>query len=329
MADRIPRVSIGVPVRNGQRYIRQALDSLLAQSFSDLEVIICDNASTDDTEQICRECAARDNRVRYHRNPSDIGPASNHNLCFEMSRGEYFRWHAHDDMCAPQYLEKCVELLDRDRSVMVAYPRTLIIDELGQRLADYEFKVATDSHSAARRFGELVLVNHRVHRAVEIFGLMRASGLRMTPLQGSYARGDSVLLARVALLGRFVELPERLFLSRTHATQSMQMVPARLNNGRSRLSKYLGTGPVPPPEWWDSTRRGKVNFPEWNLMKEYWRSIGLAPLSLSERAACHWVMVQWLAWNVPKLVRDVVFAAELLVTRTFGQRGPTSGPQTV
>src|ERR1700733_4849510 len=103
-----PRVSIGMPVRNGQKYIREAIDSIIAQTFTDWELIVCDNASTDATEEIVREYAQRDPRVPYHRNPQDIGPANNHNVGVAMSRGEYFRWHAHDDMIAPRYLEECV-----------------------------------------------------------------------------------------------------------------------------------------------------------------------------------------------------------------------------
>ena len=98
-----------MPVRNGQKYIREAIDSIVAQTFADWELIVCDNASTDATEQIVREYAARDARVRYHRNPTDIGPAANYNMGVHLSRGEYFRWHAHDDMIAPTYLEECVK----------------------------------------------------------------------------------------------------------------------------------------------------------------------------------------------------------------------------
>lgn len=316
---KVPRVSIGMPVRNGQRFIRRAIDSLLAQTFSDFELIICDNASTDTTEAICRQFVARDPRIRYYRNAWNVGPAGNHNKCFALSRGAYFRWHAHDDMCLPSYLERCVEQLDRDPSVVIAYPKTLIVDEDDRPLECYEFRPETDSPGASRRFAELVLVNHRKHRAIEIFGLMRSSALLRTPLEGAYARGDSVLLARLALLGRFVELPERLFLSRSHSSQSMQTLPS--SNRRGPLTRWLGTGPLPPPEWWDESRRGRLNFPEWNLLKEYWVSIGRAGLNGTEQGRCYFVMVEWFSRNLPKLARDLVFALEDVlgqVTRSIG-----------
>lgn len=314
-----PRVSIGIPVRNGQRFIRKAIDSLLAQSFSDFELIICDNASTDATESICRDYAARDSRIRYFKNDHNLGPAANHNKCFNLSRGEFFRWHAHDDMVEPTYLQQCIDLLDSDPSVVLAYPRTLIVDENEKLLEEYKFRPATDAPQASRRFAELVLINHRKHRAVEIFGLMRSSALLQTPLEGAYARGDSVLLVRMSLLGRFVELPEPLFLSRSHVSQSMQAIPSSVKHGSQRtlLSRMLGTGPLPPPEWWDESRRGKLNFPEWNLFKEYWVSIGRAPLPLGERMRCYVVMLKWLILNLPKLARDVIFAIANLSKRAM------------
>jgi hypothetical protein len=220
-------------------------------------------------------------------------------------------------MCAPTYLEKCVETLNAHPSIVIAYPRTLIVDENGSEINEYEFHPATDEPSASRRFAELVLVNHRLHRAVEIFGLMRASALLRTPLEGAYARGDSVLLARMALLGRFVELPERLFLSRHHATQSMQTLPSHANGGHSVLSCILGTGPLPPPEWWDASRKGRVNFPEWNLFKEYLLSIGRVCLPPTEQFKCHLVMLRWVLRNMPKLARDVLFAGEILSARVI------------
>jgi glycosyltransferase involved in cell wall biosynthesis len=310
-----PTVSIGIPVRNGQRYISQAIDSLLGQTFSDFEIVICDNASTDQTEQICRDYMSRDSRVRYYRNSRNLGPAGNHNKCFDYSQGKYFRWHAHDDMCAPTYLEKSVACLDENPDVVLAYPKTLIVDELGEPMEEYNFTPATSSHHAAERFASLVMVNHRQHRACEIFGLMRSSALRQTPLEGAYARGDSVLLVRMALLGRFVEMPDRLFLSRCHSTQSMQTMPSGHKSGKRHLTRILGTGPLPPPEWWDASRKGKANFPEWNLFKEYWISIGQAPLSNADRMRCRSVMFRWLGYNAPKLARDLIYATENLSNR--------------
>jgi hypothetical protein len=224
-------------------------------------------------------------------------------------------------MIAPQYLHKCIQVLDADPSVVLVHTRTLIVDENGRPLDEYRFRIDTDDARATRRFSQLVHVNHRQHRAVEIFGLMRSDALRRTPLQGAYARGDSVLLVRLALLGRFVELPDCLFLSRSHPTQSMQTLPSNIRAGRSRLSRWLGTGPLPPPEWWDASRKGKASFPEWNLLRQYWMSIGRSPLQTSQKAACYASMLKWVACNSPKLARDLVFATENLSVRAIDRVG--------
>ena len=117
-----PKVSIGLAVYNGERYLRQAIESILGQTYTDFELIISDNASTDSTQQICLEYAAEDGRISYHRNATNIGGANNENLTFRKAKAPYFRWAAHDDYVAPQLLERCVAILDTHPDVVLAYP---------------------------------------------------------------------------------------------------------------------------------------------------------------------------------------------------------------
>lgn len=126
-----PRVSIGLPVYNGDNYLIETLDSILAQTYADFELIICDNASTDGTAEICRTYAVQDDRIRYFRNETNVGAARNYNLTWEHARGEYFKWVAHDDPCAPQLIERCVAALDSMPDVIMAYGRTILIDARG------------------------------------------------------------------------------------------------------------------------------------------------------------------------------------------------------
>src|SRR5262245_34163763 len=112
MANTVAKVSIGLPVYNGDNFIRQTIESYLSQTFEDFELIISDNASTDRTEEICRTFAVQDRRVRYTRNKENIGLARNYNQVFTMSCGEYFKWADHDDMCRPTFLMKCVQALE-------------------------------------------------------------------------------------------------------------------------------------------------------------------------------------------------------------------------
>ena len=120
-----PRISIGLPVYNGERYLETALDSLLRQTCTDFELIISDNASSDGTEAICRRYAHRDPRVLYHRSERNRGASWNHNHVVEFARAPYFKWAAHDDVCAPEFLERCAGVLDGHPAVILCYPQTL------------------------------------------------------------------------------------------------------------------------------------------------------------------------------------------------------------
>ncbi len=208
----MPLVSIGFAVRNGALYLAQALDSILAQTFTDFEVIISDNASTDATEDICRKYAQQDGRIRYSRNPQNIGGANNENLTVQMARGKYFRWAAHDDMLAPELLEKCVQVLEQHPDIVLCYSSVVEIDQLGR-----EIKITTHTRGTSptphQRMRELM---YRDHACEMIYGLIRTDVLRATRLQQNYTDSDRTLLCELALRGRFCELPEPLFYKRYH-----------------------------------------------------------------------------------------------------------------
>ena len=130
-----PKVSIGMPVYNGANYVRGSVQSLLGQDYEDFELIISDNASTDETESICRELAESDRRIQYFRNDRNLGASRNYNNVFRLARGQFFKWAAHDDECHPTMFRRCVEVLERapDRVTMV-YPLAELIDEQGKTL---------------------------------------------------------------------------------------------------------------------------------------------------------------------------------------------------
>ncbi len=99
-----PKVSIGLPVYNGEDLLPETLDSILAQTFDDFEVVISDNASTDGTPEICRAYSRSDERIRFERANSGISIPNNFKRAFRLSRGRYFKWHAHDDVLDPEFL---------------------------------------------------------------------------------------------------------------------------------------------------------------------------------------------------------------------------------
>jgi glycosyltransferase involved in cell wall biosynthesis len=217
MVPQRPRVSIGLPVFNGENYLGEAIDSILAQTFGDFELIICDNASTDGTEAICRRHAETDQRIRYRRNPRNIGASANFNSTFELSSGEYFKWAAHDDLLAPACIESCVAALDREPDAILAQPLVGVIDTNGVILAitDNELQLA-DSPRPSDRFAALA---RQPRLCWEIFGLIRRDALVRTALIAPYPWSDVALCAELSLLGRFVLVPGVLFFNREHPTR--------------------------------------------------------------------------------------------------------------
>jgi len=212
-----PKVSIGMPVYNREPYLRAALDGVLNQTYRDFELLISDNASTDKTEAICREYAARDSRIRYVRNATNLGMAGNYNAAFRRAVGEYFRWVAGDDLSAPESLAACVEVLDQHPDVVLCYPKTGIIDAEGAYQGAYDDNLHLDDLRPSDRFiramKQIGLVN--VH-----FGLMRSRILGQTCLYHPGPGGDYAFIYELALHGKFVEIPRELFYRRLHAGSS-------------------------------------------------------------------------------------------------------------
>src|SRR5580704_15880378 len=130
----MPKLSIGIPVFNGQQFLPELLDSLLAQTFGDFEILICDNASTDRTAQICSEYEQRDSRVHSVRNQRNLGAIANFNRVFELSTAPLFKWAAHDDLYHKTYLDVCVRLLEDNPDIILAHTGTAFIDEMSEIL---------------------------------------------------------------------------------------------------------------------------------------------------------------------------------------------------
>lgn len=268
-----PLVTIGLPVYNGENYLRQALQSLVSQTFTDWELILSDNGSTDGTEAICREFAMRDGRIRYLREPANRGAAWNFNRVFALSRSPLFRWAAHDDVCAPELLERCVAALLARPDAVLAHPRTRIIGPEGEPLLDYATRLRTDSPDPAVRFHDCICVDHA---CFPIFGLMRAHLLRRTPLMGAFAGSDRNLLAELALHGPFAEVPEILFQRRDHPGTSTRQYPSAKDRGA----------------WFGSDARIGM-APTVRRALGYWDSLNRAPLGPRDRLACLGVLGKW------------------------------------
>jgi glycosyltransferase involved in cell wall biosynthesis len=273
---RVPHVSVGMPVFNGERYIEQAIESIVSQTFADFELIISDNASTDDTEQICKRYSAGDPRIRYYRNDCNRGAAWNHNRVVELANGEYFKWQCHDDYCDRTLLEKCLAILHHDPAVVLCYPQFVRVDAQGKVLGVKGSRVLGDAEPRAR-FRSII---YRRDSCEEIYGVTRTAVIRMTALIGPYSNSDDTFLAELILHGRFREVPEALFFYRIHSGQSTNAYPTR----SVRMA------------WFRPEAQSAFSLPFLRLLLGYMSLLWRSPLRWRDRASCYSYLVGW-CWH--------------------------------
>lgn len=206
-----PLVSVGVPVYNEEAFVRQTLDSLLAQDYDNLEVVISDNASTDSTPVICEDIVKKDSRVRYFRAETNQGAIKNFNAAFHHSKGKYFMWAGAHDLWEPTFISQAVGLLESDPSVILCYPETMLIDTAGQRVMKVPDEMDTREMSSVRRYLKFI---SKVHWCNMIHGLIRSEAIKSSSMLRSVWGPDILLLAELSLRGEFAQIPEVLFYRR-------------------------------------------------------------------------------------------------------------------
>jgi glycosyltransferase involved in cell wall biosynthesis len=281
---RTPRLSIGLPVFNGAKYLARTLDLLLAQDYGDFELIISDNGSTDETSAICQSYAQRDARIRYVRNESNLGATWNFRRVFELSRGEFFKWAASDDECHPAMIRRCMEVIESlPDTVSLVYPQFEFIDQNGTVIRP-SFNpiwdhVSTTARHPHQRLRHVLL---RVLHGVAFYGIIRTSFLRQTRPFGQIA-ADWIKLAELAMLGGIVEVPEVLFRYRIHPESSVYVT----RNWRELIA------------WHDPAARRWISLLPQGcaFMLEYLKSVHHLPLSLLDRSRCYAVACTTPPWR--------------------------------
>lgn len=302
---REPLVSIGIPVYNGENYLAETLDGILAQDFTDFEVVITDNASTDSTEEICRRYSGADDRVRYHRHPVNYGAAPNYNDAFHRSRGKYFKWSAHDDLLAPTFLSRCVQKLDVDPAAVVAFTGSTAIDAKGNQLGTSDPRAGLADHDVATRVRTAIFPFIKGGASdAAIFGLMRRSAIDKTSLHGSYTGSDRTLLLELVLQGPFATVPEPLFYNRDHPDRSIRIRRKVADRGHVR------------EVWFDTQRAGRIVFPNWRRLREFVMAIMRSPVGPVDKARAFGVVGSWIAqWSWKRLINDLYLGLVMLVSR--------------
>jgi len=289
-----PRLSIGLPVYNGEKYLAESLDALLGQSYEDFELIISDNASTDGTADICRRYSRQDSRIRVIRQPRNIGLARNHNFVFEQAAGTLFKWASYDDLYARDLLQRCVDALDENPHVVLAHSWTALVDDSGRVTKLLEYPLVTNSPRAPQRFSSMLFANG----GDDVYGVVRTDTLRQTALHGSYHHADRVITTEFTLHGPFYQVPDWLYFRRDHADREERACPT----ARTRCVNM------------DPRRADRLRHPAARLYGEYLlgyvTSIRRAPLSPADRLECYRYLGQWLiSRTLPRLGRRARHAA--------------------
>jgi glycosyltransferase involved in cell wall biosynthesis len=271
-------------VYNGARYLERALESLLGQTYRDIEVCISDNASTDETPEIIRRFAERDPRVRYLLNEANRGLVENHRRVLAMARGDYFMFAPHDDWFADDYVERCVAALDAEPEVAYVHAETTLVDESGEVVARELTRQRLQDPSPSRRYWDMLVVQG----GVNWYGMARRSLFdRIAPYK-PLPRSERIILTELALQGPFRLLPDSLYFRRVHEGQATAL--RRSRQAETRVLDPRRTG-------WRTT--------EFVLVAEYalgfLSAIFRAPIDTSERLRCIRGYARWLLAHVPGL----------------------------
>lgn len=279
-------ITVGLPVYNAEAFLRESMDSLLGQTFTDFVLIISDNASVDGTADICQDYVRRDDRVRYFRNAENIGLPGNFNRVFELSDTRYFKWSSADDYWGDTMLEKSLAVLEADPEIALCYPKTTFVDAAGGNPQPYEDKLCLTDDDPKKRFIQL---HERVGLCHHLLGLIRTEHLRKTMLYGPHNASDIALLAELSLYGKFFELPERLYFRRFHEKSSSW---ARGDEEHQRR-QYHASGTA------------NIKLDSWRHYLRLMRVVARSELSGGDKVSLLSYVLRSMRWDRKNLVREI------------------------
>lgn len=203
-----PLISIGIPVYNGENGIARALDCLLRQDYSNLEIIISDNASTDATPAICQEYVGKDSRITYSRVEENLGSIRNFNRVVELASGKYFMWAAHDDMREPSFVSACVEKMEQCPEAVLCQAHTsMFIEGREEMLCIARLDSFEGNTGLVERYRETL----KNFPATAIYGLYLLSAMRKTQMFQKCIATDLAFIQELSIYGEFVHVPRVLF----------------------------------------------------------------------------------------------------------------------
>jgi len=274
-----------MPVYNAERWLVAGIESMQQQSLADFELILSDNASTDGSLAIAERFARADKRIRILRQSRNLGANGNYSAVLADARADYFKWASVNDLCAPEFLQRCVEALEKQPDAVLAYPRTIVFEKSPVDGALYEDDFAVSADDGVRRFIDLL---ERIKLNNAMNGVIRRKTLNRALRMGTFKSADYLLMAELALAGKYVLLDDALFYRR--------MSPEAATNCRGGLEaeKHLVPNATRPLLWqhWRYHRR---------LLRVACR---FAPFGFSSPAAVDFALRR-IFWSRSELADDV------------------------
>ena len=205
-----PLVSVGLPVYQGENYIQEALDSLLAQDYQYFEIIVSDNGSNDKTPEICQRYAEQDSRIRYYSNDKNVGAFANFSRVLDLAVGEFFMWAAHDDLWSANYITSCVQMLEREPSnFILCYTDCIGWNTKTDEKYPYKLTIAGLDDARHRKRATSYL-KAKMLSGHMIYGLFKTSVLRSLMPMPNVIGSDLVFLLKILLSGPVIRIPEAL-----------------------------------------------------------------------------------------------------------------------
>ncbi|MDO6461755.1 glycosyltransferase family 2 protein [Granulosicoccaceae sp. 1_MG-2023] len=302
-----PLVSLGLPVYNGENFLAETLESLLAQTYTNFEIIICDNLSTDRTSEICAEFAARDERISYFCQSKNLGAARNFNTTFERSRGKYFKWASHDDLLEPEYLERCVAALEADPDVVICWPHMDHVDSQARHMRNQEIddlSIMAEGYAARlRQLFDYQIAGDDV--IPTIFGLMRRDVLAKTGLWRRYTSSEEILMLELLYYGKVRQLPETLFHFRIHEDSAF----------------HANRTPAEREKWFDTEKHYVLQLPIWFLLGRYYVRVSTLGLPLWVKLRCYYEITRRAVFLWRRYAGDLIKYLGQFVGYRYEYRG--------
>ena len=234
-----PQITVGMPVYNEEAFVGAAIESLLAQTFTDFRLIIADNCSTDGTAQICEEYARRDGRVSFHRHAENLGSLANFQHVLEFADTPYFMWAGSHDLWAPNYLERLRMVLETNPDAVLAYGPTRVIDGFGNTTIErISHEPSYVQHSPIKRACNVVLTLGLCNM---FYGMHRTRVIQSSRLDVRSVGCDQVILMELALRGKIIFDDGTEFIRREYRPQPESADAAQLRRvlGKDDVSEAL------------------------------------------------------------------------------------------